>query len=305
MSPGAALLDPVFRAYLGIVLALLAGAGLVLALLHIVFRIELGNVWKTYRAWLWLAPLAAVFIFAGRVPFIIGVTAVGLLAAREFLRVSEVAKDRWMSGAVYCGIVLVGIATLFDCGLAPIPPLVVALLLLVPILRNRFEGELRKISLGVVAFVLTGWMWGHLGPLANLPNAYGYLCYLILATEVTDVAAFTFGKLWGRHPLRSEISPRKTWEGALGALVVAMLLPWLLRFSFPFFGPAELIFTGLIVGLGAPLGDLSLSLLKRDLGAKDWGTALPGHGGVLDRIDSLIFVAPLFMLMATYYHPGG
>ena len=133
---------------------------------------------------------------------------------------------------------LVGIAALFDRGLASIPALVIALLLLVPILRNRFDGEVRKISLGVVAFVLLGWMWGHLGLLANSPNAYGYLCFLIFATEVTDVAAFTFGKIFGRHPLRSEISPRKTWEGALGALAVAMLLPWLLRFSFPFFGPA-------------------------------------------------------------------
>ncbi len=305
MSPGAALHDPVFRAYLGIVLALLVGAGFVLTLLHFVFRIELGSVWKTYRAWLWLAPLAAFFIFAGRVPFILGVTAVGLLAARELMRVSGLAEDRLMSGAVYGGVVLVGIATLCERGLATIPALVIPLLLLVPILRNRFDGEIRKFSLGVVAFVLTGWMWGHLGWLAHSPNAYGYLCYLILATEVTDVAAFTFGKLWGRHPLRGAISPRKTWEGALGALLVAMLLPWLLQFSFPSFGPVQLILTGLIVGVGAPLGDLSLSLLKRDLGVKDWGTALPGHGGVLDRIDSLIFVAPLFMLLTTYYHRGG
>ncbi|MDQ3415030.1 MAG: hypothetical protein M3480_08720, partial [Verrucomicrobiota bacterium] len=73
MSPSAALHDPVFRAYLGLVLAVLAGAGVVLALLHLVFRIELGSVWKTYWAWLWLAPLSALFLFAGRVPFILGV----------------------------------------------------------------------------------------------------------------------------------------------------------------------------------------------------------------------------------------
>ncbi len=235
MSPAAALHDPVFRAYLGIVLGLLFGAGIVLAGLRFIFRIELGSVWKTYRAWLWLAPLAAFFIFAGRVPFIVGVTAVGLLAAREFLRVSELANDRLLSGAIYLGIGLVGVAAVSGGGLAFVPALVVVLLLLVPILRNRVEGEVRKISLGVIAFILLGWMWGHLGLLANSPNAYGYLCFLILATELTDVAGFTFGKMFGRHPLRSEISPRKTWEGALGALVVAMILPWLLRFSFPLF----------------------------------------------------------------------
>ena len=137
------------------------------------------------------------------------------------------------------------------------------------------------------------------------PHAYGYLCYLIFATETTDVAAFTFGKMFGRHTLRSEISPRKTWEGALGALAVALALPWLLRFSFPFFGTTQLILTGLIVGIGSSLGDLALSVIKRDLRAKDWGAALPGHGGVLDRIDSLIFVVPLFLQMTEYYYPGG
>ena len=147
-------------------------------------------------------------------------------------------------------------------------------------------------------------MFGQLAFLANAPNAYGYLCYVIFATEVTDVAAFIFGKILGRHPLRSEISPHKTWEGALGGFAVALALPWLLRFSFPFFGTGQLILTGLIVGVGGPLGDLSLSLIKRELGAKDWGTALPGHGGVLDRIDSLIFVVPLFMQMAEHYYPS-
>jgi phosphatidate cytidylyltransferase len=145
-------------------------------------------------------------------------------------------------------------------------------------------------------------MFGHLGFLANAINAYGYVCYVVFATEVNDVAAFTFGRLLGRHPLRSEISPKKTWEGALGALAVAMILPWLLRFSFPFFGPWQLILTGLIVGIGGQLGDLSISVIKRDIGTKDMAATIPGHGGILDRIDSLIYVAPLFMHMANYYY---
>jgi len=296
MSPSVALHDTAFRNYLVIVLGLLFAAGILLALLQFVWRVELGSVWKTYCGWMWMAPLVALVIFAGRVPFVMGVMLVAVLAGREFSQVAGLACDRWMTGALYLALLLAVL------GCAPIFGLL--LVFLVPILRNRGAGELRLISSGLIAFVLLGWMFGQLGFFARTPNAYGYLCFVIFATEVTDVSAFVFGKMFGRHPLRVAISPRKTWEGALGGLAVALLLPWLLRFSFPFFDRGQLILTGLIVGLGGPLGDLSLSLLKREFGVKDWGTAIPGHGGVLDRIDSLIFVVPLFMLMTAYYYPG-
>jgi phosphatidate cytidylyltransferase len=108
------------------------------------------------------------------------------------------------------------------------------------------------------------------------------------------VAAFITGKLFGRHVLRSNISPKKTWEGSLGALAVSLALPWALWFTFPHFEVWDLLAVGLIVGVGGQIGDLAISVIKRDLGIKDMGAAIPGHGGILDRIDSLIYVAPLF-----------
>ena len=306
MSPAAALYDPVFRAYLWILLGVLASAGAALATLQFGFRKELGSVWSTYRSWLVLAPLAAGAIFAGRVPFIVAVAVVALLALREFARVSGSRSDPWITAAVAIGIVGLAACSLGWTRFEPmsVAIAVVALILFIPILRNRPEQAVQKISLGLLGFLYLGWMLGALGFLAHSAHAYGYLCFVILATEVNDVAAFTFGKVFGRHPLRSAISPRKTWEGALGALAVALALPWLLRFSFPFFGPWPLLLAGLAVGIGGQLGDLSISLLKRDLGAKDMGRAIPGHGGVLDRIDSLVFTAPLFLLLTRHYYPG-
>ena len=315
ISPQAALHDPVFRAYLLIVPVALALGGAVLGFLSFVLRKELGSIWKTYRSWIVMAALGLLVVFAGRVPVIVAVTLLSIFGFKEFARASGLYRDWWMTGAVYAGIVTVAIASLMSHprGLehgpgwygffVAVPVFAVGLILLIPILRNRARGELQKMSLSIVGFIYIGWMFGHLGFLANSISAYGFLCYVIFATELSDVSAFTFGRLFGRHPLRSEISPNKTWEGALGGLAVAMVLPWLLRFSFPFFGTQQLILTGLIVGIGGVVGDLSISVIKRDIGTKDMGAIIPGHGGILDRIDSLVYVAPLFMHMAGYYYP--
>jgi phosphatidate cytidylyltransferase len=314
MSPSAALHSEIFRTYFLIVLGLLAVAGIILGLLKWGLKKPVDSIWTTYQSWLFMVPIIAGCIFAGRVPAIIFFCLLSGLGFKEFARATGLYLDWWMTGAVYLGIIAVGITSLISqpqgdevgsgwYGLfIALPVYVVALILMIPILRNEVAGQLQKLSLAIVGFVYLGWMFGHLAFLANATNAYGYLLYLLFATELNDVAAFTFGKLFGRHPLRSNISPKKTWEGALGALCVSMALPWVLRFSFPYFGTTQLILTGLIVGIGGQLGDLSISVIKRDLGIKDMGVGIPGHGGILDRIDSLVYTAPLFFHMAGYFY---
>ena len=315
MSPQIALHHPIFLSFCRVVAISLIAGGFVLGFLRLGLKKNIVAMWKTYCSWLIMAPLGLVVVLAGRVPVIVGVTLLAIFGFKEFARASGVYRDWWMTGAVYAGILTVGIASIIPHprGEEPgtgwygffvaVPVFAIALILIIPILRNRARGEVQRMSLSIVGFIYIGWMFGHLGFFANATNAYGYLCFIIFATELNDVAAFTFGRMFGRHPLRSEISPKKTWEGAFGALAVSMVLPWLLRFSLPDFGPRELILAGLIVGIGGQLGDLSISVIKRDIGTKDMGAVIPGHGGILDRIDSLIFVAPLFMHMAGYYHP--
>jgi phosphatidate cytidylyltransferase len=239
-------------------------------------------------------------------------TIVAALGFREFARATRLARDCVMTGAVYLGIFAAGaLALATDPGLhvhgwygtfMALPVYVIALILAIPILANRVQGQLQTLALAIVGFVYFGWMFEHLAFLANARHAYAYLLYVLLAVELNDVAAFTCGKLFGRHPLRSNISPKKTLEGAIGALAVSLLLPWALRFTFPHFQPRELLLAGLIVGIGGQFGDLAISVIKRDVGIKDMGTAIPGHGGILDRIDSLIYAAPLFFHMVRYFH---
>jgi phosphatidate cytidylyltransferase len=312
MSPSAALSSDVFRIYAGIILGLLLAGGLLIAVLRWGLHRNVSHAWQSYTSWLVMTPLVVLGIFAGRVPLIVLLTLLAVFGFKEYARATGLYRDWLMTGVVYAGILGTGLVSMMKdptwqwpgwYGLFTVlPAFVTAAILLMPILRNRAEGQLQSIALAILGYLYIGWMFGHLAFLANARNAYGYLLYLVLAVEVNDVAAYVFGKLFGRHPLRSNISPKKTWEGSLGALAVSMVLPWVLRFSFPHFAARELILTGLIVGVTGQFGDLSMSVIKRDLGIKDMGVLIRGHGGILDRIDSLIYATPLFFHMAGYFH---
>ncbi len=297
---GAALASPVFRAYSFVLLGLLIVAGAAIALLRFGFRRNVDHAWV----------FAALFL--GRTTTVIFFTLIAIGAFTEFARATGLYRDWWLTGVVLLGIAAVGVVSLIDAPdthvhgwygmLMALPVYVVAAILMVPIIRDRAEGQLQSIALAILGFIYIGWMFGHLAFLANSSNAYGYLLFLLFAVPLNDISAFTFGRLLGRRKFRPHISPNKTWAGAIGAFAISMALPWCVRFSFPAFGTRDLILTGIIVGVGGQLGDLSISLLKRDIGIKDMGTLIEGHGGILDRVDSLIYVAPLFFHMTRYFH---
>jgi phosphatidate cytidylyltransferase len=130
----------------------------------------------------------------------------------------------------------------------------------------------------------------------------GLVLYLVFLTQFNDVMQYTWGKLLGRHKIIPKVSPNKTWQGFLGgvlttALLATVLGPWLTPLS-----SLEAIIAGLIIGAGGFIGDVIISALKRDIGVKDSGTLLPGHGGLLDRLDSLLYTAPLFFHFVYYLH---
>jgi phosphatidate cytidylyltransferase len=312
MSPAAALTSHILSTYVVIVGAVLLATGLLLTVLTRGFGRHIESIWRTYYGWLLMAPIVLAVLFAGRVVTISGFAVMTLFAFREFAQATGLDRDRWITGAVYVGIIAAAMTSIVDdpwlhvpgwYGLfMALPVYVVSLILIVPIARNCAKGQLQNAALAILAFMYLGWMFSHVGFLANSKHAYGYLLFLLLAVEANDVAAFVSGRLFGRLKLRDAISPNKTWGGALGAVAFSMALPWAVRFSFPHFGPLQLVLTGLIVGIGGQLGDLTISMIKRDIGVKDMGSLIPGHGGLLDRIDSLIFAGPLFFHMVRWFY---
>ena len=124
--------------------------------------------------------------------------------------------------------------------------------------------------------------------------------YLVFLTEFNDVAQYLWGKTFGRHKAVPEVSPGKTVEGLLGGVVTTVALAWILA---PWLTPLDLresLIAGTIIGLAGFIGDVVMSAVKRDIGVKDSGALLPGHGGILDRLDSLTYTAPLFFHFIWY-----
>ena len=312
MSPILASQSPVFLFYLALAAGLLIAGGLILSVLRWGLRANVGHAWKAYCGWLFVVPLLILVFFLGREAAIVFLTAVAVLGFREFARATELHHDRIITATVTIGIIATGVVCWMSnpsdgkpgwYGLfVALPVFVIAAILVIPVCRDRGQGQLPLLTLAIFGFVYFGWMFGHVAFLANSAHAYSDLGYLVVAVELNDVAAYAFGKLFGRHPLRSNISPKKTWEGAAGGLAVSLLMPWLLLPTFPHFEKWDCLLVGLIVGVGGQLGDLVVSVFKRDLGIKDMGALIPGHGGVLDRIDSLIYVAPLFFHYTRYCH---
>lgn len=138
---------------------------------------------------------------------------------------------------------------------------------------------------------------------SNVLMGPGLMLYLVMLTQLNDVAQYIWGKMLGRNRIVPSVSPNKTWAGFLGGVATTSLLATLLG---PWLTPMNAVqsaVAGLIIGLGGFFGDINLSALKRDLGVKDTGTLLPGHGGILDRVDSLTYTAPLFFHYVYYLFP--
>ena len=176
--------------------------------------------------------------------------------------------------------------------------------------RQMFRASADRDSLEAIAYTVFGllyipWLFNFLTKIIYLtpPTANGettgqfYLIYLMVVTKFSDMGAYVFGSLFGRHPFAPHISPKKTWEGFFGALVLSSLGSYWLYALIPgrlsAFRLDDVIVLGLLLGVGAIVGDLAESIIKRSTHAKDSSAILPGIGGTLDLIDSLLFTAPL------------
>lgn len=251
-----------------------------------------------------LAALLLGTLVLSRPVFLAFVLAVVLLALTELLRALRAA------GAAPAAPVALGAAVLLVAGayLAGYPALtggfaltvVASLAWYMPAARRR--EVVRNAALTVLAVAYVPFLAAHLAlVLRSSDHPVGALIGYAAVVVIYDTAAYASGVLLGRHPLAPGISPNKSWEGLAGATLLCLAAG---AFLLPRWAPWELASGLTLAALAcavAPLGDLVESLLKRDLGVKDMGSILPGHGGMLDRVDALLLTAPVLYYVLLLY----
>lgn len=266
------------------------------------------NLFVRIATALLLLPLVLWLVWQGGLPFALLISVVAALCALEInlLPASRVEEPAPVPAA---GLVSLGgaflLPLLHEIRFSFVTPklLLVAVLMFAFADALLFEHELqnapRRIALAVLGALYPGLLLSALVRTRQLERGEWWIILTLVVTWLNDTCAYFVGRAFGRRKLYERISPSKTWEGAIGgaagSIVGALVVQWfwLPQLSLP---GAALIGAGAAV-LG-PLGDLSESMLKRAFGAKDSGRLLPGHGGILDRLDALIFNAPFVLLCA-------
>lgn len=259
------------------------------------------DIMTRWKSWIWLVLFLFTPILLGAGWVILGVMLLSLACYREFARATGVFHERWISIAVVFGILLVTFAIIdnYQRLFFAAAPLTIGLINVITIPLDRPSGYLQRVALGSLGFLLFGYSFGYLGLMTEDPKFREYLVLVLLGVELNDIFAYCSGRLFGKRKLLPQTSPGKTLGGAIGALVLTTSLVVLLGRFVVFTGTAMagwgwLILLGCGMSVFGQLGDLLMSSIKRDLHVKDLGAAIPGHGGLLDRFDSLVLVPPAF-----------
>lgn len=268
-------------------------------------KADLSELIMRTKSW-WV--MAIIFVLAIILHPIITFVSLGLLsflALRELSTISKNVREADRKVLIWCFLSIpfqyyfafIGQYSLFIIFIPVFMYLWIAFML---VIIGETEDISRSMSVLPAQLMLTVFGVSHLAFLVSLPDIEGFdaggralLLFIVFLTEMNDVFQFTWGKLLGRFKVIPKISPNKTWEGLIGGIITSVVVGYFLRFLTPF-SEIEILMTCGIVAITGFIGDVVVSAIKRDIGLKDTGATIPGHGGILDRIDSLAISGPVF-----------
>jgi phosphatidate cytidylyltransferase len=259
---------------------------------------------------IWALPLVGIIIWFGEPYFTTFIAVVGLLAAIEFYRLTKGIKAQALTvfGIIWTILLILirnpsiysRLSSYIDVEF--IMPMIVTLGIAVSFVlllgRKQKQGAFTDWSWTFAEILYVGWLLGYLVALRGLDNGRSWVFLAIFVTFGSDSAAYFIGSSFGKHKLAPTISPKKTWEGAIGGLAGAAAASLLFLCVKPvqltsYLNWWQLVIIALAISAVGLMGDLVESLFKRNTGVKDSGSIFPGHGGMLDRMDSIVFAVVL------------
>ncbi|HKI18559.1 MAG TPA: phosphatidate cytidylyltransferase, partial [Isosphaeraceae bacterium] len=269
------------------------------------------DLWQRYVSWLIMVPIVVLPVLLGAAWTILAVAVLSLFCYREFARATGLFREKVISLLVVVGILALTFAVadhwyrLFTA----MTPMSIVVIAAVATSLDRPKGYIQRVALAIFGLVLFGTCLGHLGFMTNDTHYRSLILLLIFCVQLNDVFAYMVGKSLGGPKLVPQTSPNKTISGSLGAIVLTTLLVyWLSGIVFPagpLGEPLQRLVLGLIISIGGQMGDLTVSAIKRDVGIKDMGSLIPGHGGVLDRANSLLLAAPAMFHFVNHFREIG
>ncbi len=270
------------------------------------------NLFLTIRSWWFILIPLFLVLMINKTLFILSFCLISIFSFKEFTGAIPVrSKDKLIKYLVYFLIlvqyywVYIGWYRMF---IIFVPIYIFLLLPAVMILSGETKGFIKSVGNFNWIVMLTVFSISHVAYLINLPEknpeagSIGLILYLLLLTEFNDVSQYICGKCFGKHKIIPKVSPNKTWEGFLGGLIIITLIA---GFIAPLLTPMNRLFgflSGFFISISGFFGDSIISSVKRDLKIKDFSTLIPGHGGILDRIDSLLYTSPLFFHFIYYFY---
>ena len=295
-----------------IILAILVFSSIVLGIWGLFSKSKMLTELKTRTKSWWI--MCTLFITATIISNVITYVCIGFLsfaALREFYSVIKLRKsDR--AGMLWCYLAIpvqyyLAYRGWYELFIVFIP---VFMFVWIPFILV-LEGETKMIMSSMAglptSLMLCVFGLSHMAYLISLPEIDGFsaggkglLLFLIFITQINDVMQFIWGKLIGKHKILPKISPNKTWGGFIGGLISSVFIGYLMSFLTPLNHWQVIVVSFFIAGVGF-VGDVVVSAIKRDMGVKDMGQAIPGHGGVLDRVDSLAMTTPIFFHLFYFF----
>lgn len=292
--------SPIYRQTVLIVLSIIFISGL------IVFFFRKKNYyfsqsWASIKSWIFVAPLMFIAMGSPDPWPLVCLTGLAILGAKAFFQIIGMFHRSYFVSICYAGIIGLGVCSWY--GRVDIynfmPMIVLGVACLVPLARNSYKRMIQYISLTLLAFIFLGWSFMHLGLIMRLPNGVFQVMYLIILTEFCDNTNLAVGRYIGGPRLFPGINARRTIGSTAVSVALTLFLAGCMRFVLPDENEKYWLAAGLVASLGGFVGDLLMTVIRRDAGVKSVGPFILGRGDFLHRMDRLIFVAPIYYYVMT------